>query len=153
MTRIELYDILISMKCIKCNSEKVVKNGSKNGDQYYKCKDCSCQFNEATRNSESAQRSAVALYCFGLSLRTIGVILGYSNVAVLKWIRTFAQNHYHKPIPKGAIVLELDEMWHFLQSKKTNCGFGRHIAVQLDNLLTGNVEIVIPPLLQNCFVG
>ncbi len=141
------------MKCNRCASEKVVKNGSKNGNQYFKCKDCGCQFNESTRVSDSAQRSAVALYCFGLSLRTIGVILGYSNVAILKWVRAFAKLHYNKPIPKGDIVLELDEMWHFLQSKKTNCGFGRHIAAQLDNLLTGNAEVVIPPLLKNCIVG
>jgi hypothetical protein len=77
-------------------------------------------------------------------------MLGYSNVAVLKWVRAFAETHYDKPIPKGDIVLELDEMWHFLRLKKTNYGFGKHIAAQLDNLLTGNAEIAIPPLLQNC---
>jgi len=138
------------MECYKCKSERVVKNGSKNGDQYYKCKDCGVQFNEFTRNSESAQRNAIALYCFGLSFRTIGTMLGFSNVAILKWIRAFAEKHYHKPIPKEAIVVEVDEMWHFIQSKKTNCGFGRRIVAQLDSLLTGNAEIVIPPLLQNC---
>ena len=105
-------------KCIKCNSQKVVKNGSKNGNRYFKCKECGTQFNEATRNSEVAQRLAVVLYCFGLSLRTIGTILGYSNVAILRWVRNFAEQHYHKPIPKGDIVIELDEMWHFIKQKK-----------------------------------
>jgi len=77
-------------------------------------------------------------------------MLGYSNVAVLNWIREFAKANYHKPVPQNDIVLELDEMWHFLQSKKTNCGFGKHIVAQLESLLTGNAEIVIPPLLQGC---
>jgi len=138
------------MRCVKCNSEKAVKNGSKNGDRYYKCKECGAQFNESTRNSEAAQRYAVVLYCFGLSLRTIGVMLNYSNVAILNWVREFAKAHYQKPVPKGEIILELDEMWHFLHLKKTNCGFGKHIAAQLDSLLTGNAVIAIPPLLRNC---
>jgi len=77
-------------------------------------------------------------------------MLGYSNVAILNWVRDFAKAHYSKPAPKGEIVLELDEMWHFLQAKKTNCGFGKHIAAQLDSLLTGNAEMVIPKLLQGC---
>ena len=140
------------MKCIKCGSEKIVKNGSKNGARYYKCKDCGAQFNESTRNTETAQRRAVALYCFGLSLRTIGTMLNFSNVAILKWVREFAKAHYEKPIPKGEIILELDEMWHFLGSKKTSCGFGKLIVEQLDSLLTGNAEIVIPKLLQGCII-
>ena len=141
------------MKCYKCKSTKVIKNGSKNGDQYYRCNDCRVQFCDSTRNSEVAQKRAVALYCFGLSLRTIGTMLGYSNVAILKWVRAYAKANYHKPVPKEEIVLELDEMWHFIGSKKTNCGFGRHIVAQLDSLLTGNAEIVIPELLRNCIIA
>jgi len=140
------------MKCIKCNSVKVVKNGSKLGTPYFKCKECGTQFCESSRNSETAQRFAVVLYCVGLSLRTIGALLEYSNVAILNWVRDFAKVHYHKPIPKGDIVLELDEMWHFIEQKKTKCGFGRHIVAQLDSLLTGNAEVVIPPLLEKCFI-
>jgi len=138
------------MKCNKCDSERVIKNGSKNGNKYYKCKECGVNFCEEVKSSKSIQRQAIVLYCFGLSLRTIGTILGYSNVSILFWVRDFARVHYHKPIPKGDIVLELDEMRHFLNQKKTNCGFGRHIVAQLDSLLTGNAEIVIPPLLENC---
>jgi len=138
------------MKCTNCNSERVVKNGSKNGNKYLKCKECGTQFSEAVQTSEVAQRCAVVLYCFGLSLRSIGTILDYSNVTILFWIRNFARLHYDKPIPQGDIVLELDEMWHFIEQKKTNCGFGKRIVAQLDSLLTGNAEIVIPPLLKNC---
>ena len=69
---------------------------------------------------------------------------------VLIWVREFAKAHYHKPIPKGEIILELDEMWHFLQAKKINCGFGKHIAAQLESLSTGKAVIVIPKLLSGC---
>ena len=37
---------------------------------------------------------------------------------ILTWIRQYAADYAEKPAPSGkAIVLELDEMWHFL--KKT----------------------------------
>lgn len=140
------------MKCNKCSSNRAVKNGKKNGHQYYKCKECGVNFCEEVKGSMQSQRQAIVLYCFGLSLRTIGTILGFSNVSILYWVRDFAKTHYHKPIPKGDIVLELDEMWHFIEKKKLNCGFGRHIVAQLDSLLTGNVEIVIPPLLKYCII-
>jgi insertion element IS1 protein InsB len=38
---------------------------------------------------------------------------------VLNWLRTFAQEHYEKPEPtRRAIILELDEMWHYLKQKR-----------------------------------
>jgi len=138
-------------KCSKCGSEKTVKNGLKAGRQTYLCRECGYRFmTERPVSSEKVKWQAVVLYCAGLSFRTIGVLLGYANTMILYWVREFAQVHYNKPIPKGEIVLELDEMWHYIQLKKTNCGFGKHIAAQLDSLLTGNAEIEIPKLLQNC---
>jgi transposase-like protein len=139
------------MRCHKCQSERIVKNGSKyKGIPYYKCKDCGTQFNRNHGKKGKLKAMAVALYCTGLSLRTIGALLGYSDVAILNWVREFARENYHKPIPKGDIILELDEMWHYLDQKKTNCGFGKHIVAQLDNLLTGSVVIEAPTLLKGC---
>jgi len=43
----------------------------------------------------------------------------------MRWVRRYAQVTYRKPEPKGEIVVELDEMWHFIQSKKINVGFGK----------------------------
>jgi ribosomal protein L37E len=132
----------------------VVKNGHRaDGKQTYKCSECGYRFATQRITTDAIKQKAVVLYCAGLSFRTIGALLGYANTAILYWVREFAQAHYHKPIPKGEIVLELDEMWHFLQSKKTNCGFGKRIAEQLDSLLTGNAGIEIPELLRGCIIG
>jgi hypothetical protein len=68
----------------------------------------------------------------------------------MRWIRQYAKEHYDKPVVKGEIVVELDEMWHFIQSKKDNAGFGKHIVEQLDSLLTGSVGTGAPQLLRNC---
>jgi len=43
-------------------------------------------------------------------------------------VRNFALKAYEKPMPQGPVEVELDEMWHFLRSKKTRFGYGRRIA-------------------------
>lgn len=61
---------------------------------------------------------AVTLYTQGLSIRAISKLIGISPTAVLKWIKLFAKTHYEKPAAGDAIYVELDEMWHYLKSKK-----------------------------------
>jgi transposase-like protein len=119
------------MECLKCKSKKVVKNGLRaDGMQSYKCQACGYRFASQRITTEAIKMKAVSLYCAGLSLRTIGVLLGYSNTMILIWVGEFAKEHYHKPKPKGEIVFELDEMWHFIQSKKQ--------IVDLESLLSHN---------------
>ena len=139
------------MECKYCKSSRVVKNGTKHGAQNYLCRECGRAWTKtAPRHSADDEKRAVVLYCLGLSFKTIGKLMNYSKTSILYWVRNFARKNYAKPIPKGEIIVELDEMHHFIQSKKTNYGFGKYIAAQLDNLLTGNAEIAIPPLLKGC---
>jgi hypothetical protein len=63
----------------------------------------------------------------GLGFRAIGRIVGVSNVAVLKWVRDMASNIeplVQRAKRREASVIELDEMWHYLQKKRENIGFG-----------------------------
>ena len=128
--------------CPKCQSIEVVKNGKVQWKQRYKCKSCSLQFTRLTPRGRPAQEKAMAvtLYTLGLSIRAIARLIGVSPTAVLKWIKTFAKTHYEKPAPGDAIIVELDEMWHYLGSKKTSYGSGKLIVEKLESLLTGNVE-------------
>ena len=128
--------------CPKCQSIEVVKNGKVQGKQRYKCKSCSLQFTRLTPRGRPAQEKAMAvtLYTLGLSIRAIARLIGVSPTAVLKWIKTFAKTHYEKPAPGDAIIVELDEMWHYIGSKKTSYGSGKLIVEKLESLLTGNVE-------------
>jgi len=50
-----------------------------------------------------------------------------STPAVLRWVRLFAEKTYEKPEPAEAVIVELDEMWHYLGAKKTNSGSGKLI--------------------------
>jgi hypothetical protein len=51
----------------------------------------------------------------------------------MRWIRRYAQDNCAKPVPQGEIVIELDEMWHFLHSKKQKYGYGRLFAALQEN--------------------
>ena len=138
--------------CKKCNSSHVVKAGKIRGNQRYKCKECGCQFqpNRMKGRAEGVKRLAVLLYLCGLSMRAIAKIVKTDVHAVYRWIRKFAEENYEKPEPKSeAVVVELDEMWHFIKKKKTNVGFGRLIAAIPVNLSTGSVEGVIMLHLQD----
>ena len=128
--------------CPKCTSAEVSKNGKIKGVQRYKCKQCQYQFTRTTPRGRSATEKALAvtLYLMGVSMNAIGRLLKVSTPAVLSWIRKFALDTYEKPEPAQAVVIELDEMWHFLHSKKTNSGSGKPIVVIPVNSLTGNVE-------------
>ena len=66
------------------------------------------------------KRLAVLLYCHGISMNAISKMFSISVTSVLKWIRTFAQQHAQKEqVSKGqCVVLELDEMWHYIGNKK-----------------------------------
>ena len=95
-----------------------------------------------------------------MSLNAIGKHLNVSAQSILNWVRNFATDNYEKPEPGEAIVVELDELWHFIESKsgetprrqktqgnahqdKRSYGFGKRMNVIVEDLSTGNWEIVI----------
>jgi len=133
----------IIIVCKKCSSSSVVKAGKVNNNQRYKCKNCGSQFqpNRKRGKPEKTKRLAIMLYLLGLSIRTIAKVVKTDLHAVYRWIRKFAEDNYEKPVPESkAIIVELDEMWHYIKSKKTNSGYGRLIAVIPVNLSTGSAE-------------
>ena len=140
-------------KCKRCKSEEYVKAGFVKTEQRYKCKKYGCQF-VPTRNkgrSKEEKLMAVWLYSHGLSFRAIAKLLKVSARSVFVWVKQFAEDNYSKPIPQNeSVIIELDEMWHFLHSKKDKFGFGKLTVEQQNNSLTGNVGQEILKHLQNC---
>ena len=65
-----------------------------------------------------------------MGFRAIGSVLGVSNVTVLNWIRKAGHwikaYHERQERPARSETIELDEMWHYLGTKKENYGFGLH---------------------------
>ena len=136
------------MSCRRCQHPHFVKNGHINERQRYKCKDCDYQWIEDPiyRGRPLAEKAlAVFLYCHGLSMNAIAKMLQASPSTILEWIRNFAGEHAKTPQTEKttAVVLELDEMWHYVKDKKTDAGFGKLCVVIPENASLGNVVIGI----------
>jgi hypothetical protein len=73
-------------------------------------------------------------------------LLGVSTPSVMAWIEQFARAYAQKPAPEGrALVVELDEMWHYLKKSRTSSGCGRLGIVLRAAWLTGSAAVVTPP--------
>ena len=72
--------------------------------------------------SSDKKKFVLCLYISGLSFRAIAKIVNVHHSAVHRFIKKYAQDNYEKPEPceDAVIKLELDEMWHYIQNKKTN---------------------------------
>ena len=135
------------MICKRCNSGSFVKNGFVRCKQRYRCKDCFHNFVEGDLRSEKnieKQNKAIHLYLEGVGFRGIGRLLGVSNVSALNWIKSagniIKENHNNNRDRKKVKVMEFDELWHFVASKKTNAGFGCLWTDQDFVLLTSSLE-------------
>lgn len=110
------------MSCPRCQHPHFVKNGHINEKQRYKCKDCHYQWTteKTYRGRPLAEKAlAVFLYCHGLSMNAIAKMIQASPSTILDWIRNFGGEHANSPEPQqtNAVVLELDEMWHYLKKQ------------------------------------
>ena len=116
------------MKCPKCKCSKKVKNGYIKDMQRYKCKDCGYNYTVEKRSGEyskETKRKALQLYLEGLGFRSIGRVLGVSNVSILNWIRNFGEKVKDLQSDSNPIeYAELDEMHSYIGNKKTIVGFG-----------------------------
>jgi len=107
--------------CPKCQSDRLVNNGSAAGKPKKLCQQCGYQFTRTTPRGKplTTKINAVLLYLSGISMNRIAFLLQVSAQSVLNWIRAFAKAHDEKPEPAGkTIALELDEMWHYLKNKR-----------------------------------
>ena len=124
------------MACSKCRNDYTVKNGNRNGKQCYLCKACGFQFTSDCTMVEREKRVAVTLCCFGLSMRKIGMMLGYSHVTIRNWIRTFEDQRVE---PNEDYFMNLDEICDFLKERNANPRLGRRFP-SIQAAITWNAE-------------
>ena len=144
----------MGLRCKRCGSGEHVKNGFMKGLQRYRCKACGLNFTDTPpRGMPLAMKvTAVLLYVSGLSMNRTAKLLGVSTPSVMAWIERFAAAYAHKPEPEGrAVVVELDEMWHFLKKSGTSFGSGRLGIVLPDASSTGSWAVVTPPPSNECW--
>jgi transposase len=136
------------MNCRKCGAANCIKYGTAVGKQRYKCKTCGRLITDSPPpgKPESMKAHAVFLHLeFGASFRSIGKYLKVSTVTVMRWVRDRSEKLAKPDIPstKEAPVILLDEMWHFVNGKKTRFGSGRPMICYQKELLPGRLASVI----------
>lgn len=118
--------------CPKCKSERLVKNGFQRGKQRYKCKECG--FNptvEEVGYPEEFRAKILAIYLEGVGIRAISRIFKISVGSVINWIREAGENLGKPKQAKSVEIMELDEMHHWVGSKKRQSGSGSLFVVFL----------------------
>jgi transposase-like protein len=113
------------MKCVYCDSERVVKNGkgqlSAQAIQRYLCHECGRRFNERSgtpmarlRTAPETVALALKVRSEGLGIRATGRVLEKSGGSIINWEkRVSAQvENWSPPAPEGSeITLEGDEVY------------------------------------------
>ena len=135
-------------RCKRCGGAKYVKNGLMRGKQRYLCKTCGLAFTDTpTRGKPLALKAAaVLLYVSGLSMNRTAKLLGVSTPTVQAWLEQFAAAYAQKPKPEGrAVVIELDEMWHYVKKSQSHSGSGKLGIVLQASWWTGSAAVVTRP--------
>ena len=81
-------------------------------------------------------------------------LLGVSTPTIQAWLEQFAAAYAQKPEPEGrAVVIELDEMWHYLKKSPNRCGSGKLGIVLQGSWWTGNAAVVTKSPASACSSG
>ena len=143
----------MGLRCKRCGSEEQVKSGLMRGKQRFLCKACGLNFTDTPARGKplATKAAAVLLYVSGLSMNRTAKLLGVSTPTVQAWLEQFAAAYAQKPEPEGrAVVIELDEMWHYLKKGPSHSGSGKLGIVLQASWWTGNAAIVTEPHASAC---
>ena len=138
----------MGLRCKRCGSGEHTRNGFMRGKQRYRCKACGLNFTDTPPRGMPlrVKLTAVLLDLSGLSMNRTAKLLGVSTPSVMAWIERFAETYAHKPEPEGrAVVIELDELWHYLKKSPTSSGCGRLGIVLQDGSSLGSWAVVTRP--------
>jgi transposase-like protein len=118
------------MKCPRCQANwKQYKAGfNPSGSQRYRCGECNKVYTPEPKQKGYASEIrmlAMRLYVEGNSQRAIGRILKVGQQTVANWISEYVDKLPPAPVPAQPQDAELDELYTFLQKKKTKSTFQR----------------------------
>src|SRR3954462_7473015 len=149
MTQRIMRRFVMGLLCTRCGGEEHVKNRLMRTKQRYLCKGCGLNFTDTPPRGKppALKAAAVLLYVSGLSMNRTAQLLGVSTPTIQAWLEQFAQAYAQKPEPEGrAVVIELDEMWHYLKKSPSRSGSGRLGIVLQASGWTGDAAVATKPL-------
>ena len=99
-----------------------------NQKQRYKCKSCGCNYTQSTSYRIPLEKRiyAIKLYLEGVGFRGVERLTGICHNTVIQWVSDLAGEieRLRPEMEEKVATVELDEMWHFIQKKRTNAGSG-----------------------------
>jgi transposase-like protein len=112
-------------ECPYCQAqEQQVKAGrTRAGSQRYKCQQCHRRYTPEPKEAgygEDLRRQAVRMYIDGMNFRRIARQLGVHHQTIINWVNAHAATLPDQPpFPAEVTVVEQDELFTFIGSKKT----------------------------------
>ena len=133
------------IKCPKCGSENIKKNGKKDNKQRFLCKDCLKTFTDKpTRVPQQIKDFGLALYLNNMGIRKIAKLLYVSPPAVLRWIKN-AHKYLEDRLNEVKLneikkdnepdIIELDEIYAYVKKRKIEQSYGL--------LILGNKNVLL----------
>lgn len=134
--------------CKRCDSQDFIKHGFVRQKQRYRCRECGYNFvaGDGRVNDSLPVKKALAVILYSLgkaSFGMLGKIFGHSRSLTYRWIVEEAAKLPEPSVPGDIREMELDEMWHFIGSKKTKGGLSKRWIVAHGELLPGWSAIVM----------
>lgn len=116
------------MRCQRCKGQDSQnKDGfTKAGSQRYRCKRCGARYTPRKKvhgYEREICELAIRMYADGLNFRQIGRHLRISHTTVMRWVKEHAENLPEAPVPEEAYTVEMDELYTFIEEKKTGSTF------------------------------
>ena len=119
-------------RCKYCSSNDLVKNGKPEGFQRYRCKSCGknqIEGDKRIKYSNDLRRLAVCMYLNNSGFRAIGRVLDVDFQLVHHWIKkagTIVEEEVAKikDEHRKIAILEMDELYSFVEKNSGNCEYG-----------------------------
>ena len=112
------------MKCPRCKaSTRQHKIGfTAAQSQRYKCQHCQKKYTPEPKSRgypKSLRKLALKMYIEGINFRRIGRLLNVHHQSVINWVNAYAEELPDAPVPEKTEDVEMDELFTFIGSKKT----------------------------------
>ena len=115
----------MNQECQSCqSSERQIKSGrNRSGTQRLQCLECGKTYPLEPKKqgySEEVREKAVRMYVEGNNFRRIGRLLAVHHQSVVNWVNDYHQKIKGKvSVPTNSKVIKMDELWTFVEKKKT----------------------------------
>ena len=111
-------------KCPKCYSVERQNRAGRTpaGSQRYRCMVCGSKYTPEKKHhgyDAKVRRQAIRLYVDGMNFRRIARHLGIQHSTVSVWVKEYVRHLPEAPQPKKVKTAEMDELFTFIGSKKT----------------------------------